>query len=74
MEEYFGVFPCTLMSMMSNNLLPSACETDMIGMVGMYVLQLAADTQRHCRLEQQLRRRSRQGSDLSLFEPAQALL
>ena len=44
MEEYFGVFPCTLMSMMSNNLLPSACETDMIGMVGMYVLQLASQT------------------------------
>jgi len=42
MEEFFGVVPCTLMSMMSNNLLPSACETDMIGMVGMYVLQLAA--------------------------------
>jgi len=42
MEEYFGVVPCTLMSMMSNNLLPSACETDMIGMIGMYVLQLAA--------------------------------
>jgi L-fucose isomerase-like protein len=44
MEEYFGVVPCTLMSMMSNNLLPSACETDMTGMVGMYVLQLASGT------------------------------
>jgi L-fucose isomerase-like protein len=42
MEEFFGVVPCTLMSMMSNSLLPSACETDMIGMVGMYILQLAA--------------------------------
>jgi L-fucose isomerase-like protein len=42
MEEFFGVVPCTLMSLMSNNLLPSACETDMIGMIGMYVLQLAA--------------------------------
>lgn len=42
MEEFFGVVPCTLMSMMSNNLLPSACETDMAGMVAMYVLQLAA--------------------------------
>jgi len=41
-EEYFGVVPCTLMSMMSNNLLPSACETDMTGMVGMYALQLAS--------------------------------
>jgi L-fucose isomerase-like protein len=42
MEEFFGVVPCTLMSMMSNCLLPSACETDMTGMIGMYVLQLAA--------------------------------
>jgi L-fucose isomerase-like protein len=42
MEEFFGVVPCTLMSMMSNSLLPSACETDMTGMIGMYVLQLAA--------------------------------
>jgi len=42
MEEYFGVVPCTLMSMMSNHLLPSACETDMIGMIAMYILQLAA--------------------------------
>jgi L-fucose isomerase-like protein len=44
MEEFFGVVPCTLMSMMSNNLLPSACETDMTGMIGMYVLQLASET------------------------------
>src|SRR6266568_4835876 len=43
MEEYFGVVPCTLMSMMSNNLIPSACETDMVGMIGMYILQLASD-------------------------------
>jgi len=44
MEEFFGVVPCTLMSMMSNRLLPSACETDMIGMIGMYILQLASGT------------------------------
>jgi len=44
MEEFFGVVPCTLMSLMSNNLMPSACETDMIGMVAMYVLQLASQT------------------------------
>jgi L-fucose isomerase-like protein len=42
MEEFFGAVPCTLMSMMSNNLLPSACETDMVGMIGMYALQLAS--------------------------------
>jgi L-fucose isomerase-like protein len=44
MQEFFGVVPCTLMSMMSNNLLPSACETDMVGMIGMYVLQLASNS------------------------------
>ncbi|MGP8258313.1 MAG: L-fucose/L-arabinose isomerase family protein [Methanoregula sp.] len=44
MQEFFGVMPCTLMSLMSENLLPSACETDMIGMVGMYILQLAAQS------------------------------
>jgi L-fucose isomerase-like protein len=42
MQEFFGVVPCALMSMMSNNLLPSACETDMVGMVAMYILQLAS--------------------------------
>jgi L-fucose isomerase-like protein len=42
MEEYFGVVPCTIMSMMSNGLLPSACETDIPGVVGMYALQLAS--------------------------------
>jgi L-fucose isomerase-like protein len=44
MQEFFGVMPCTLMSMMSNNLMPSACETDMIGMIGMYILQLASQS------------------------------
>jgi L-fucose isomerase-like protein len=41
MEEFYGVVPCTLMSMMSNNLLPSACETDISGLVGMYAMVLA---------------------------------
>jgi L-fucose isomerase-like protein len=44
MQEFFGVVPCTMMSLMSNNLLPSACETDMAGMIGMYALQLASGT------------------------------
>jgi L-fucose isomerase-like protein len=43
LEEFYGVVPCTLMSMMSNNLLPSACETDIAGLLGMYVLQAASD-------------------------------
>lgn len=42
MEEFYGVVPCTIMSMMSNSLLPSACETDVAGVVGMYALALAA--------------------------------
>ncbi len=44
LEEYFGVVPCTIMSMMSNELLPSACEVDICGVVGMYALQLASGT------------------------------
>jgi L-fucose isomerase-like protein len=43
LEEFYGVVPCTLMSMMSNSLLPSACETDVAGLVGMYVLQSASE-------------------------------
>lgn len=42
MEEYFGVVPCTIMSMMSNNLMPAACETDIAGVVAMYALALAS--------------------------------
>jgi L-fucose isomerase-like protein len=42
LEEFYGVVPCCLMSMMSNNLLPSACETDIAGLVGMYILQAAS--------------------------------
>ncbi len=36
--------PCTVMSMMSNNLLSSACEVDICGIVGMHALQLASET------------------------------
>jgi L-fucose isomerase-like protein len=42
MEEYYGVVPCAIMSMMSNNLIPSACETDITGVVGMYAMALAS--------------------------------
>lgn len=44
MEEYFGVVPCTIMSMMSNKLQPSGCEVDVPGVVGMYALALASDS------------------------------
>ncbi len=42
MEEFYGVVPCTLMSMMSNKLLPSACETDIPGVVGMLAMASAS--------------------------------
>jgi L-fucose isomerase-like protein len=42
MEEYFGIVPCAVMSMMSNALQPSACETDITGAVGMYAMALAS--------------------------------
>jgi L-fucose isomerase-like protein len=44
MEEYFGVVPCTVMSMMSNELIPSACEVDVPGTLSMYMLALASQT------------------------------
>jgi L-fucose isomerase-like protein len=43
MEEFFGVVPCTVMSMLSNTLNPSACETDITGAIGMYAMALASD-------------------------------
>src|ERR1019366_4378841 len=42
LEEFFGVVPCTLMSMMSNDLMPRACEVDVCGTVSMYALTLAS--------------------------------
>ena len=44
MEEYFGVVPCTIMSMMSNDLIPSACEVDICGTISMHALALASRT------------------------------
>jgi L-fucose isomerase-like protein len=44
LEEYFGVVPCTIMSMMSENLLPSACEVDVCGTLSMHALALASGT------------------------------
>ncbi len=42
LQEFFGVMPCTLMSMMSESLMPSACEVDVMGLLSMYILQLAS--------------------------------
>jgi len=44
MEEHFGVVPCTIMSMMSNKLLPAACEVDVCGTLSMHALALASET------------------------------
>jgi L-fucose isomerase-like protein len=44
MEEYFGIVPCTVMSMMSNNLMSSACEVDICGVLGMHAMRLASGT------------------------------
>ncbi len=44
LEEFFGVVPCTVMSMMSNIGMSSACEVDVCGVVGMHALQLASET------------------------------
>jgi L-fucose isomerase-like protein len=42
-EEYFGVVPCAVMSMMSNMGISSACEVDVVGAVSMHALHLASN-------------------------------
>jgi L-fucose isomerase-like protein len=42
LQRNYGVNVCTLMSMMSDQLMPSACEVDVTGVVSMYALQLAS--------------------------------
>ncbi|MCD4686627.1 MAG: L-fucose/L-arabinose isomerase family protein [Anaerolineae bacterium] len=42
MQEFFGVVPCTVMSMLSEGLMPSACETDIAGTAAMYAMALAS--------------------------------
>jgi L-fucose isomerase-like protein len=44
MEEFYGIVPCTVMSMMSDALQSSACETDVAGTVSMHALALAAQS------------------------------
>ena len=43
-EENLGIVPCTVMSMMSDSLLSSACEVDICGVLGMHALRLASQT------------------------------
>jgi L-fucose isomerase-like protein len=42
LQQNYGVNACTLMSMMSEKLMPSACEVDITGVASMYALQLAS--------------------------------
>jgi L-fucose isomerase-like protein len=42
LEENFGIVPCTVMSMLGNSLSPSACETDVTGLVAMQAMVLAS--------------------------------
>ncbi|HVO72303.1 MAG TPA: hypothetical protein VMT24_19780, partial [Aggregatilineaceae bacterium] len=44
LQHNYGVNVCTLMSMMSEQLMPSACEVDITGVASMYALQLASGT------------------------------
>jgi L-fucose isomerase-like protein len=44
LQKNYGINVCTLMSMMSQQLLPSACEVDITGVASMYALQLASGT------------------------------
>jgi L-fucose isomerase-like protein len=43
-QQNFGCNVCTLMSMMSEKFLPSACEVDVTGVLTMYAMQLAGAT------------------------------
>ena len=43
-QQNFGCNVCTLMSMMSEKFLPSACEVDVTGVLTMYAMQLAGQT------------------------------
>src|SRR6185312_5996995 len=42
MQTNYRINVCTIMSMMSEQMMPSACETDIAGVVSMYALQLAS--------------------------------
>ena len=42
LEQNYGCAPCVTMSMLSDKLIPAACETDLAGAVSMYALTLAS--------------------------------
>lgn len=41
-QKYYGVNACTLLSMLSEQMRPAACEVDVTGALSMYALQLAS--------------------------------
>lgn len=43
LQESLGIFPCAVMSLMNDSLFPCACETDVMGALAMYALQLASN-------------------------------
>ncbi len=45
LQQNYGCNVCTSMSMMSENMLPSACEVDVTGTLTMYAMQLASGSQ-----------------------------
>jgi L-fucose isomerase-like protein len=42
LQHNYGINACTIMSMMSDRFMPSACEVDIAGTISMYALQLAS--------------------------------
>ena len=43
LQDCLGIFPCAVMSMITNSFLPCACEVDVMGAIAMYALQLASN-------------------------------
>ncbi|MCS7119632.1 MAG: L-fucose/L-arabinose isomerase family protein [Nitrososphaerota archaeon] len=44
LERNLGVMPCVVMSMLSEKMIPAACEVDITGTLSMLILQLASGT------------------------------
>ncbi len=42
-EKYYNIVPCAAMSFVSERLIPTACETDVMGSLSMLALQLASE-------------------------------
>ena len=42
-EKYYSIVPCAAMSLVSEQLVPTACETDVMGSLAMYALQCASN-------------------------------